>query len=707
MTNHQDSSKMKLMKRIFLLLTIIFSFQNTSAQSQDLKRANAYFERTFYSEAIPLYEEIIKDECTFEIVRNLADSYYYTNDLKNAERWYRFLIKNYEKSIDEEYYFRYVQALKAVGEYEEANSISRIRLELSGNTNEIADFDKQVIILENIQALGNRFQIKNLPINTKNSDFGAVKNGTNLIYSSPKKDSKVYKWNNENYLDLYSIPIQNLQKGDSVSVSFSNSINTKMHESNAVFTKDGKKMYFTRNNFKEGKKGKDKNKVSHLQIFSAELENGEWKNIKSLPFNSDDFSTEHPVLSEDEQTLYFASDMPGSLGSFDIFSVDINEGSFGTPKNLGPNINTKYKEQFPFISKDGKLYFSSNGHLGFGSLDVFVSENKNGAFEEAINVGFPINSGYDDFAFTIDTDTKEGYFSSNRLEGKGNDDIYQINEIKPLVIEDCKQLISGIITDENTKLPLENALVVMQDINKTEVQRMVTLADGKFVFTANCETSYTILASKEKYTDNSRSLKLFKERNKNNDASMALKSLEEIKKEQEIVAQEKKKEEEIAKQKAKEVAEAKKKDDDRIAETKKKEKIENLLASEKDVVRDKDRLLIKTEPIYFDYDLWYIRKESKPILNKVIALMKKYPDMVVEIGSHTDVRGNNKYNLDLSGKRAASTREYFIEQGIPTDRISSRGYGETVPIVRCVPDDSCNEEQHELNRRSEFVIKNL
>lgn len=690
MTNPQDSSKMQRMKRLLLILAVILCIQNSNAQSQDLKRANAYFERTFYSEAIPLYEDIIKDERTFDIVKNLADSYYYTNDLKNAEKWYRFLLKNHEKMIDEEFYFRYVHALKAVGNYDEANALSRSR------DAEVAEFDKQVAVLENIAALGNRFEIKNLAINTQYSDFGAIKRGTDLIYASPKKDSKVYKWNNENYLDLFSIPIESLKKGDSIAIDFSSSVNTKMHESNAVFTKDGKKMYFTRNNFNNGKKGKDKKKVSHLQIFSADFENGEWKNIKALPFNSDDFSTEHPALSPDEKTLYFASDMPGSLGSFDIFSVAINEGSFGTPKNLGPNINTKHKEQFPFVAKDGKLYFSSNGHLGFGSLDVFVAESKNGEFSKAVNIGLPVNSGYDDFAFTIDPETKEGYFSSNRLEGKGNDDIYQFNETKPLIIEDCKQLISGIITDEITKLPLAEALVIMQDSNKKEVERRSTAADGKFVFEAACETSYTILASKEKYTDNFRSLKLLKERNKNNDASMPLKSLAVIKQEQEEAAQQQKKEEEAKKVKEKQ-----------IAETEKKKRVEKLLADEKDVIRDKDRLLIKTEPIYFDYDLWYIRKESKPILNKVISLMKKYPDMVVEIGSHTDVRGNNKYNLDLSDKRAASTREYFIEQGIPASRISSRGYGETVQIVKCVPEESCSEEQHELNRRSEFVIKNI
>jgi outer membrane protein OmpA-like peptidoglycan-associated protein len=693
MINHQDFFKMRIMKKILYVLIVILNFHNGNAQ--DLKKANAYFERTFYSEAIPLYENIIKDNHSFEVVSSLANAYYYTNDLKNAERWYRFLLKNYSADFGEDYYFRYMHSLKAVGKQEEANALARGRIEYYAKTDEVAAFDKQLAVLENIAALGNRFEIRNLEINTEKSDFGAVRKGSDLIYTSPGK-SKVYKWNNENYLDLYVIPIENVKKGDSIAKDFSNSINTKMHESNAVFTKDGKKMYFTRNNFNNGKKGKDNKKISHLQIFSAEFEDGEWKNIKSLPFNSDNYSTEHPALSPDEQTLYFASDMPGSIGSFDIYYVAVNEGKFSTPVNLGTNINTIHKEQFPFISKDGKLYFSSDGHLGFGSLDVFVSNSDNGEFSKPVNIGFPVNSEYDDFAFTIDSDTEEGYFSSNRIGGKGNDDIYQINETKPLIVEDCKQLISGVITDEITKLPLEGALVILQNSEKVEVQRKITAADGKFLFDAACASAYTVLASKEKYTDNSRSLKLSKERNKNNDASMALKSLETIKQEQETALQQKKKEEEAAKQKEKELAEADK-----------KKRIEKLLADEKDVVRDKDRLLIKTEPIYFDYDLWYIRKESKPILNKVIALMKKYPDMVVEIGSHTDVRGNNKYNLDLSEKRAASTREYFIEQGIPNSRIFSRGYGETVQIVKCVPEESCTEEQHELNRRSEFVIKGI
>jgi len=685
--------------------------QCLSAQDKDLKRAKRYFDRTYYSEALPIYEAAAEDKQSLEIVKNLADCYYYTNDLVNAQRWYRYLIKTFNET-DPEYYFRYVQSLKATGNIEEAKAFERNYLSQDTDITKLADFEKDIHELENISAIGNRFDIKNLVINTKNSEFGAVKYNNDLIYSGVANSGlfgKVYKWNNENYLDLVTVRIADLQANDTLvaTVSFSDAINTPLHEANAVFTKDGKTMYFTRNNFKDGKRGKDKNKVSNLQIFKAELLEGKWTNITSLPFNSDAFSIEHPALSNDEKTLFFASDMPGSIGSFDIYSVAINNGAFDVPKNLGATINTVRKEQFPFIAKDGKLYFSSNGHEGYGSLDVFVSDNTNGSYSKPLNIGLPVNSAYDDFAFTIDSDTKQGYFSSNRLEGKGGDDIYELIETKPLIIEDCKQFINGVITDIETNLPLSNALVVLLDNDSKQIESRTTATEGKFEFTVGCEQNYVVMASKELYSNDSRSFKLKKERNKINDGSMALKSDQAVAKELAIAEKQKAEDSKIARKEAEVAAIQEKKDAVIRKAAEKQKRVEAIIEKEKDVVKDKDRLLIKTDPIYFDYDLWYIRKESKPILNRVIALMKKYPEMVVEIGSHTDVRGNNKYNLDLSSKRATSTRTYFLEQGIPASRISSRGYGETVPIIRCVPDDSCSEEQHELNRRSEFVIKDL
>ncbi len=701
MINHHDSSKKYTMKRFLLAIILVFSIHTINAQDQDLDRAKRYFDRTYYSEALPLYETAIETVRTLEVVRNLADCYYYTNDLKNAQKYYRYLIKNFSKDLPEEYYFRFSQTLKATASYAEANQVTRDYLTSKGDTAGVANLNRDLKTLENVIALGERYKIKNIEINTPNSEFGAIKNGENVVFSSAKKEAgtfdKVYKWNNESYLNIVTIPYQNINAKDSVATNFSPEVNTKMHESNAVFSADGKTMYFTRNNTKNGSRAKNKEKISNLQIYKAELVNGKWSNIVSLPFNSQDFSCEHPAISPDGKTLYFASDMPGGKGGFDIYSVDINGGSFGTPKNLGDNINTDKKEQFPFVSKDGKLYFSSNGHEGFGSLDVFVSDSKGNDFSKPVNVGLPVNTGVDDFAFNIDSDTKEGFFASNRKGGKGGDDIYSILETKELIVEDCKQFIAGIITDVDTKLPLDKALVVLQDNNKKEIESITTTTDGKFSFTVACETGYTVVASREGYTGDSRSFNLQKERNVINDASMALKSLEVIKQEEVIAQQEKKKAEEAVKAQEKVVA-----------EKVKKEKTEKIIAQEKDVVKDnKDRLVIKTEPIYFDYDLWYIRRDSKVILDRVVELMNKYPEMIVEIGSHTDRRGGITYNRILSENRAQATRDYIIDKGVSPKRIQAKGYGESVPVVNCASDDSCTEEQHELNRRSEFVIKEL
>ena len=287
-----------------------------------------------------------------------------------------------------------------------------------------------------------------------------------------------------------------------------------------------------------------------------------------------------------------------------------------------------------------------------------------------------------------------------------------------MLVEDCKQFITGIITDADTKLALENAIVELQDSDKKQLNVVTTTADGKFSFTVPCEASFTVLASKENYTNNSKSLTSGKTRNVNNDASMALKSLEVVKQEEKQIAENKRKQELIIEEenKKKEAvaiialkeAEKKAKADKIVAEeVKKKEKVDQILAQEKDVVKDKDRLIIKTDPIYFDYNMWYIRKESKVVLGRVVELMKKYPGMAIEIGSHTDSRGNAKFNEDLSQKRATSTREFIIQSGIDAKRLTAKGYGESVPIIKCKTDDACSEEEHELNRRSEFVIKNL
>jgi len=700
MTNHLDSSnKRRIMKKIIILFTVFVSFLS-QAQNQDLERAHKLFERTFYAEAIPLYEKYLKQHQKLEAIKNLADSYYYSNRMHEASKNYRYLIKKYRKYIDESYYIKYANTLKAINKRKNANNLL-LNYYKDKNQEQYDKILKEVEYLENIEAIGERYSIQSLGINTKASEFGAIKKGNSVIFAAPRKQvdgiGKKFGWNGQQYLDLYKVNIDKAHLADSVATPFSEELNSKLHESNIVFTKDGKTAYFTRNNLQKGKRKRDSSKVTHVQIFKTELVDGKWDNITSLPFNANHYSTEHPSLSADEKTLYFASDMPNGYGSFDIYKVGINaDGTFQIPENLGPEINTEKREQFPFISKKNELYFSSDGHPSFGSLDVFVSKLNGDKFSKPDNVGFPVNSGYDDFSFNIDTKTKQGFFASNREDGRGGDDIYKILEEQPLVIKDCEQYISGLITDENSGAILNNALVILEDKEGKELYKTKTKNSNKFKFTVKCKATYTVKASKEGYTNNQTTLVLQKERGKDNDASMTLKSLAIIQKEkQEALALKAKKEQELRAKNAQKLIENK------------KAKRQQIIADEDAIEKNKEKLVVKTDEINFDYNLWYLRRDSKKAIDKVIALMKKYPNMVVEIGTHTDIRGNSKYNLELSQKRATSVVDYFIDKDIQPHRISGVGYGETMPIVKCATEESCSEEQHEINRRCEFIIKQI
>jgi len=698
-------------KRGILVVIALFSITLCNAQDKNLERANKYFARTYYTQAIPLYEKFLKNNQNIQAIKNLADAYYLTNNMHKAAKNYKYLLKVYRKYVDKSYYLKYANSLKAIKKHKEANDVL-IRYYKLYDKEKLPLFEKELEYLENVAALGERFTIKNVGINTSASEFGAIQQGNNVIFAAPRKEAqglgKRFGWNGQQYLDLYSVPVDKIHLGDSVATPFAEKLNTKLHEATLTFTKDGKTVYFTRNSSVKGKRKTDDKKVTHLQLFKANLVDGVWTNITPLPFNANEYSTEHPALSADEKTLYFASDMPNGFGSFDIYQVAIHkDGTFGNPINLGETINTPKREQFPFASKNGNLYFSSNGHPNFGSLDVFVAKKTKEGFAKPDNVGLPVNSGYDDFAFTINPDTKEGFFASNRLGGEGGDDIYKIVEDKPLVIEYCKQYISGVVTDIDTKKVLANAKVLLTDANLKTLEKTTTDASGKFSFTVACKSAFVVTASKAGYTSDKISLKTSKERNKDNNASLALKSLQVLEKEK-LVARQKADREKAKALRLQQERERKLKAENYAKlQVKKKKRIENIIAEEDNIVKQKEKIIYKTDEINFDYKLWYLRRDSKKAIDKVIALMKKYPDMIIEVGTHTDIRGNNKYNLELSAKRANSVRMYFMENDIEPDRISARGYGETEPLIKCATEDACTEEQHELNRRCEFVIKQI
>ena len=678
-------------KIIFILTFFYLTYLNAQVD-RNLIRGNKYFDKAYYSEAIPLYKKSLDNSYSFKALKNIADSYFFISNYNKALIYYKYLVKYHENSLDETTYFRYSETLKTKNKYTTANRVLREYYKKNDVT-KLANLEESIKYIKNIKAIGNRFIIENLDINTNKSEFGAIQRGDTLIFATPKKTKngahKKYGWTGDQYLDIYKVSLKNL----SVISPFSSKINTKLHESNIIFTHDGKTAYFTRNNYSNGKRKKDKNAITHVQIFKAQLIKGKWKNITPLSINNDNYSTEHPALSPDEKTLYFASDMPNGFGSFDIYSVAIlKNGSMGLPENLGSKINTDKKEQFPYIDSNNNLYFSSNGLPGFGGMDVFISKTNNKTVSKPDNIGLPINSSYDDFSFNINQSTKEGYFSSNRISGKGNDDIYKITEKKPLVIEDCIQYISGIVTDVDTHLKLANVFVSITQEGNTIIETK-TNSEGYFKFNAQCNSDYLVIADKETYTQEKIFLRLKEERKKNNDASLRLKLKTNLEKERKaVLALQQQKEHELRVKKLQQL------------EFERENKIKAAFEKEINIVKENGELVIKTKNINFDYKLWYMRRDSKKNSKVVIDLMNKYPNIIVEIGTHSDMRGNKKYNKDLSQKRANSVRNYIIEEGIKPDRVIAVGYGEEKPIVTCKTENSCSEEEHELNRRCQFVI---
>lgn len=710
------------MRKLLFILLVVNSLTPILGQ-QELKLADTYFERAFYSDAIPLYEALLPRNKSSKLIKNLADSYYKTYNMKAAARWYAYLISNYGENVDESYHFKLNQSLKALGDYEQANTVLLDFYSQSDQMDKVDQLKKEFVYLENVSAIGERFDIKNLDINTTASEFGAVLVDSNLVYTASRKKSgaipKLYRWNNQNYLDIYSHPIQKLALGDSLSVPLSNTINTKMHEGTFAITKDRKTIYFTRNSEKKA----DAKKIAHLKIYKAEWVDGEWKNDVELPFNNDAFSTEHPALNKDETKLYFASDREGGFGSFDLYYVNVqSDGSYGNPINLGKDINTDKKEQFPFLDQKGNLYFSSNGHPGYGLLDVFISKNENGIFQNPDNLGLPVNSGYDDFSLTLNPNGKQGFFSSNRPGGKGSDDMYSFKENKPLIIEDCKQFIAGVLTDKTTNLPISMGKISLLDNEGKVIETVTTGQDASYKFLVQCTAEYKIEGEKEGYEDNFRVIITDKERNAIKDGSLTLFSLEEREKQKALAlqkkreeaekmalaeAERKRKEERIAEEQRLQM-EREKEEKLKIAEKKAEkehlQKIEKVIQQEEDIVKEDGRTLIKTEEIHFDYSMWYLRRESRKRLGKVIEIMKSNPGIVLEIGTHTDIRGNSEYNRKLSQKRADSAKEFLVENGIAENRVIAKGYGESRPIVECETVESCTEEDHEWNRRCELVI---
>ena len=648
----------KIIIAAFFLKTFL-----VSAQEIKVKKADKNYQEFAYVDAIKTYEKVAsKGYRSVEVFQKLGNAYYFQSKLEEANKWYTELFAMNEP-VESEYYFRYAQTLKTTGDYKKADEMMEKFYQKSGTDNRAKIAKSNKDYLDEIKKNSGRYKIENAGINSEFSDYGTSFYKNELVFASARDtggvSNKKHKWTNQSFTNLYGAKISdngNFEEPE----KFSNNVSSKFHESTPVFTQDGNTMYFTRNNFNNGKKGRDSERTILLKLYKATKDGDKWTNVTELPFNSNVYSVAHPVLSFDEKTLYFASNMPGTIGSeqqSDIFKVSINaDGSYGTPVNLGDKINTEGRETFPYITEKNELYFASDGHPGLGGLDVFVTQIKeDGSVGSIKNVGEPINSKMDDFAFLIDNKTKNGFVSSNRKEDNlGYDDIYKFTEIIPIA-KDCEQKLVGIVLDTDSQEPIANAKVVLYDSSEIKIKEFTTDSDGKYDFgSVVCDSKLKVRAEKQKYNTNEVLVAI-------NNISGTTES-----------------------------------------------KIPLELTEKPMKIGDDLSDALGIDIIYFDLDKSFIRPDAAVELAKILIVMNQNPTMKIDVRSHTDCRQTAAYNLKLSERRAKSTIAWLVNNGISADRLSGRGYGESklVNDCSCEPtnESNCSEEQHQKNRRSEFII---
>ena len=633
---------MKICYFIFacLLLTSSVWSQNWA------EKGHQQFKELAYSDAIISLEKAVeKGKVSHQVYSELADSYYFNANYQASAKWYQKLFKN-PANLSADYYFRYAQSMKAIGKQDKAETILEQMKSI---------FPTETITFYETNKVKNsgRFKIKLATFNSSASDFGPSYFGNQIVFASARDTASIFKrehsWTNQSFTDLYKV---NPDSVNSKPERFSAEINSKFNESSAVFTKDGSTMYFTRNNFLDKKRGFNAEKSTLLKIYKAEKTGEKWKVIGELPFCSDNYNVAHPALSPDEKTLYFASDMPGGFGQSDLYKVEINEdGTFGTPQNLGPKINTIGRETFPFVSDKNELYFASDAHDGFGGLDIFVSNLiDNTSYSQPQNIGEPVNSRMDDFGFIINSANKTGFFSSNRAGGKGLDDIYSFEELLEMP---CNSSIKGNIAVENNIINSAEIEVTLLDANSNQISTTKSDNKGNYQFDVDCAKKYTIRVSLPEYVSQEISVL------PNHFATTIIDTI-----------------------------------------TLKKKALELKVG---DDVGKKLNLL----PIYFDLSKYNIRKDAALELAVLKAALMEFPTLTIEIRSHTDSRDTFENNQLLSTQRAQSTMAWLIENGIDSTRLEAIGFGESQLLNRCSDDISCTEEEHQINRRSEFIVTGI
>ena len=654
--------------------------RKSRVQRQNIFTARSNFESYEYSPAIEKYLKIVRSgRASKEAYQFLALSFFNNSQYDLATIWFNKLINTYPKGLDPEIYFKAAISFKSIEAYEVADQLTEKYLKLTNNPISKNNYTSSKNYLDDIFESKFIYKLFETKINSGKSDFGPNFYSNNEIIFSSSEDAtgnKNYDWSNEPFLDLFVAEIDSL--GELVDKErIGGEVNTKYHESSATISKDGKTMYFTRNNYFNGKLKRSRDNEVKLKVYKAtKNDNNSWGSIKELPFNGNDFSVAHPALSPDGKKLYFSSDMPGTFGKSDIWFVYIyDDEEYSQPINLGPNVNTEFRESFPFIDDSFNLFYSSDGKMGLGGFDVFSSKlNSRGFPSKTQNLGIPLNSPFDDFGFVFKNQLGFGYFSSNRSgpNGSSSDQVYRItrnlrpkkemtsyrndgltvvNNLDYRKPQECSPSISGSVYDLYTRELLVGSLVELLNQNDNPIDETIADQKGQFYFSKRdyyCENRYKIRVSNG-LGYNSRMVDLIFDDSPNIIENVGLKW--------------------------------------------------NKECLPYDLI-----CLLNIEPIYFDLDKYSLRPSSIISLNEVFRTLIKYPNMILEVNSYADSRASKPYNRVLSLRRAQVTKSWLVKKGIDPNRLIIKAFGEENIDNLCGDNVDCSEREYQLNRKSSFKI---
>ncbi len=632
----------------------------SSCASLYISSGKTAYEELKYEESINLLEKGLAKKEDFAGRMSLARAYMSTGQYSKAAESYA--IVNVEPEMSDADRVEYGKALMSSGNYTKAQEIfDAILTRDRGNevVTALSSACKNVGTLKRDSAL---YSVKPLDLPGLKTVYSPMPYENGILVSAEKVlPGKKDPYTGLSYTDLYYVK----KDGNSwATPTHMSELNGSFHDGVSCISKDGKVMYFTRSNYDGKRLAKDAENVSNTQIYySNKSAEGNWSEPKALPFNDENFMFAHPTLSEDGKTLFFSSNKSGGFGGMDLYKSSLQETNWSAPVNLGPNVNSTGNEVFPFYQNKDTLYFSSDSHTTIGGQDILYSVNRSGDWSKPYHLSYPINSAQDDFGIVFTESGSKGYLSSNRM---GADQIYEFEMFNPILT------LKGLVTGAEDVLLIGGAKVTIMNLTDGTEEVIYSDENGEFSYLVQPGKNYRVKVEDDGHFVQTKEF-----------STIGKTSSEEI---------------------------------PMIFEMK------QLIVSNPDGNGningnidgnadgnpnnlDKDGEFAYAVPnIYWDYNKWEIRPDSEPYLNQLVKLFKDNPNLKVEIRSHCDSRGSYPFNDELSQKRATAVVDYVIAKGVKRSMMISKGMGERKLVNGCKDGVTCSEEEHQKNRRTEFIV---